>query len=54
MHMHKNEQRQDWDTDMQCTNKGMLMYIACLDLCPNLVSVYYAIPTCAHIHEGCG
>ena len=35
------------DTDMlytsMCTNKVMLMYIACL--CPNLVSVhYYAIP----------
>ena len=27
----------------QCTNKGMLMYIACL--CPNLFSVdFYAIP----------
>ena len=27
----------------QCTNRGMLMYIACL--CPNLVSVhFYAIP----------
>ena len=32
----------------QCTNKGMLMYIACL--CPNLVSVhFYAIP----IHNFC-
>ena len=36
----KNEQRQDWDTDMLYTTKVMLMYIC---LCPNLVSVQIPI-----------
>ena len=34
--LHKNEQRQGWDTDMLCTSTyfvDILMYIACL--CPN-------------------
>ena len=39
--MHKNEQRQDWDTDAMYINIpfSTLMYIACL--CSNLVSVHF-------------
>ena len=35
-----NEEGQDWDTDMLCTNKGMLMYHS-ICLCPNAIPILH-------------